>query len=78
VATISLRVPDDLVKEVDNHARELHIQRAEYFRRAIVLLNAQVAAEQRRRRLMEVSQRVRNESMRVNAEFDAVEDVPDA
>lgn len=78
MATVSLRLPDSLIKEADKRARELRVPRAEYIRRAIVALNAQVCAEQRRRRMMEVSRRVRGESMRVNAEFDAIEDAPDA
>lgn len=78
MTTISLRLPDDLIKEVDQRAGALHIPRAEYIRRAIAALNAQVTAEQRRRRMMEVSRRVRGESMRVNAEFDAIEDAPNA
>ena len=78
MTTVSLRLPDSLIKEADKRARQLRIPRAEYIRRAIVALNAQVSAEQRRRRMMEVSRRVRGESMRVNAEFDAVADAPDA
>ncbi len=78
MTTVSLRLPDTLIKEADKRARELRVPRAEYIRRAIVALNAQVSAEQRRRRMMEVSRRVRGESMRVNAEFDAIEDAPDA
>ncbi len=78
MTTVSLRLPDNLIKEADKRARELHIPRAEYIRRAIVALNTQVTAEQRRRRMMEVSRRVRGESMRVNAEFNAIEDAPDA
>ncbi len=78
MTTVSLRLPDSLIKETDKRAQELHIPRAEYIRRAIVTLNTQVTAEQRRRRMMEVSRRVRGESMRVNAEFNAVEDAPDA
>lgn len=78
MTTISLRLPDTLIKEADKRARELRIPRAEYIRRSIVAFNAQVMAEQRRRRMMEVSRRVRGESMRVNTEFDAVEDAPDA
>jgi hypothetical protein len=35
-------------------------------------------AKQRRYRMMKVTQRVRDESMRVNAEFGAIEDAPDA
>lgn len=78
MTTVSLRLPDSLVKEADKRARDLRVPRAEYIRRAIVALNAQVMAEQRRRRIMEASRRVRGESMRVNAEFDAIEDAPDA
>jgi metal-responsive CopG/Arc/MetJ family transcriptional regulator len=78
MTTVSLRLPDNLIKEADKRARELRIRRAEYTRRAIAALNTQVTAGQRRRRIMEASQRVRGESMRVNAEFDAIEDSPEA
>jgi metal-responsive CopG/Arc/MetJ family transcriptional regulator len=78
MTTVSLRLPDALVKEADKRARALKVPRAEYIRRAITALNTQVLAEQRRRRMMEASRRVRGESMRVNAEFDAIEDAPDA
>jgi len=78
MTTLSLRLPDDLIKETDKHARELKVPRAEYVRRAITALNAQVVSEQSRRRLTDASRRVRGESMRVNAEFDRIEDAPDA
>lgn len=78
MTTVSLRLPDELVKEVDQRARELKVPRAEYIRRAITALNAQVVAQQRRQRLMDASRRVRGESMKVNAEFDRIEDAPDA
>ena len=78
MTTVSLRLPDDLVKEADHRARTLRIPRAEYIRRAIAALNAKVVAEQRRQRMMDASKRVRGESMRVNAEFDAIESAPDA
>jgi len=78
MATISLRLPDDLVEEADRCARELRVPRAEYIRRAIAALNAQVVAAQRRQRMMDASRRVRGESMRVTTEFAAIEDAPDA
>jgi metal-responsive CopG/Arc/MetJ family transcriptional regulator len=78
MTAVSLRLPDALVKEADRRARELSIPRAEYVRRAIVALNAQMSAAQRRKRMVDASRRVRGESMRVNAEFDAIEDAPDA
>ncbi len=78
MTTVSIRMPDNLLKEADKRACELRIPRAEYIRRAIESLNSEVVAEQRRRRIMEASRRVREESMRVNAEFAAIEDAPDA
>ena len=78
MTSLSLRLPDDLLHEVDAFADELHIPRAAYVRKALERMNASVAAQRRRTRLMEVSLKVRGESMRVNAEFDAIEDVPHA
>jgi len=73
MATISIRLQDDILEEVTTRARELHIPRAEYIRRAIHSMNEKVAREIRRKRIKEASKRVREESMRVNAEFAAVE-----
>jgi metal-responsive CopG/Arc/MetJ family transcriptional regulator len=75
---ISIRLPDDLLKDADKHAAEMHIPRSEYIRRAIESLNAEANANRRRHRIMAASHRVRDDSMRVNAEFDAIEDAPDA
>ena len=76
--TVSIRLPDHLLKEADKRARELGIPRAEYIRRAIESLNSAMVVERRRCRIMEASHRVREESMRVNAEFDAIEDTSNA
>ncbi|MGH8225288.1 MAG: ribbon-helix-helix protein, CopG family [Gammaproteobacteria bacterium] len=78
MAAISIRLPENLLKEAEQRARELHIPRAEYIRRAIESENAETAARLRRERIMAASRRVREESMRINAEFDAIEDAPDA
>jgi metal-responsive CopG/Arc/MetJ family transcriptional regulator len=78
MTTVSLRLPDDLLKEAENRARILHIPRAEYIRRAIAAMNNEMIAQKRRERLMKISQRVSAESMKVNAEFDAIESDPRA
>ncbi|MDD5285904.1 MAG: hypothetical protein PHD54_08590 [Desulfuromonadaceae bacterium] len=78
MTTLSLRLPDDLLREVDVSADELHIPRAAYVRKALEQMNAAVYAQRRRTRLMEASLKVRGESMRVNAEFDGIEDAPNA
>ena len=77
MATISIRFKDEVLAELNEHSRSLHIPRAEYVRQAVVAMNKRVDEELRRKRIMEASRRVREESMRVNAEFDAIEDAPD-
>jgi predicted transcriptional regulator len=78
VGAISLKLSDELVEASGESARALGLSRAEYIRRAIERMNRETRAQLRARRLAEVSQRVRDESMRVNAEFAAVETDPDA
>jgi len=78
VTTVSLRLPDDLLKEAEHRAKVLHLPRAEYIRRAIAAMNDEVLTQTRREHLMKVSRRIAAGSMKVNAEFDAIEDAPHA
>ena len=78
MTTISLKLPDELLAASGELARSHGISRAEYIRQAIERMNREQTAEQRRRRMAEASRRVRAESVRVNAEFAAIERDPDA
>jgi len=78
MTTVSLRLPDDLLKEAEHRAKVLHLPRAEYIRRAIAAMNDEVLTQTRREHLMKVSRRIAAGSMKVNAEFDAIEDAPHA
>ncbi len=73
MTAFSVRLPENLMKEVDARAKLLHLPRSEYVRLAISRMNREVAAEERRKRLQSVSARVRDESMRICTEFDTVE-----
>jgi hypothetical protein len=73
MAPISLKLPDGLL---ETSAGALRLPRAEYIRRAIERMNRETQAQVRATRLAEASRRVRGESMRVNAEFAAVEQDP--
>jgi len=75
---ISLKLPEKLLRKSVQCAEALGIPRAEYIRRAIERMNQETETVQRAARLAQVSRRVRKESMRVNAEFAAVERDPDA
>jgi metal-responsive CopG/Arc/MetJ family transcriptional regulator len=76
--SIALKLPEELLEESGHFAERLRISRAEYIRVAIRRMNRRTAARLRAERLAEVSKRVREESMRVNAEFAAIERDPDA
>ena len=76
--TISLKLAEDLLEASQECAGALRLSRAEYIRRAIERMNRETRAQLRAKRLAEVSKRVRKESLRVNAEFAAIETAPDA
>lgn len=78
MGAISLKLPDDLLEASSQCAEALKVSRAKYIRRAIEQMNRETHMRLRAKRLAEVSQKVRKESMRVNAEFAAAERDPDA
>ena len=73
MSVISIRLPEQLLHELDRMARQLHIQRAEYIRKAIEHMNAENLQNARKDKLIQASLRVRNESMRINQEFSDIE-----
>jgi len=77
VKSITLNLPEDLLKESGQLAGRLQVSRAQYIRIAVRRMNRKMAARLRAERLAEVSRRVRDESMKVNAEFAAIERDPD-
>ena len=78
MGAISLKLPDDLLEMSRQYAETLHLSRAAYIRRAVERMNRETRARLRAKRLAEVSKKVRKESMRVNADFAAIERDPDA
>ena len=76
MTTISIRLPEEILNEVDRIAKDLNVPRTEYLRRAILSMNRKIHEDRRRARIMKLSSRVRKESLRVNAEFSEVEHDP--
>lgn len=77
MSTLSVRLPDALLRELNHRAQVIHISRAEYIRKAIELMNAETKKQESRQQLIKASLRVRGESMKVNAEFSRIEYDPD-
>ena len=78
MAAISLKLPEDLLEASGRCAEALRLTRAEYMRRALEEMNRETRAALRARRLGAASRKVRGESMKVNAEFAAIERDVDA
>lgn len=73
MSIISIRLPDDLLQEIDNRAHACHMQRTAYIRAAIEQMNKAMLSKEKRHKLMQASQKVRKESMKINEEFDRIE-----
>lgn len=78
MSTISIKLPDDLLKASTKLAESLHLSRAAYIRRSIEQMNRETERRLRAERMMRASLKVRKESLAVNAEFAVVEQDPDA
>lgn len=78
MSTISITIPDSLLKTSTKLAESLHLSRAAYIRRSIERMNQETERRLRAERMMRASLKVRKESMAVNEEFAAVEHDPDA
>lgn len=74
---ISMRLPDDVLRELDQRAALLKLSRTEYIRAAVRAMNRAVDDERRKTRIRSASLRVRGESLKVNAEFSRIEHAPD-
>lgn len=76
MSVITVRLPEKLLRELDNYANVIHLPRAEYIRRAIESLNNEVKQKKRAEQLKKNSLRVRKESMRINKAFSKIEHDP--
>lgn len=75
---ISLKLPEDLLEDSGHCAEVLDLSRAQYIRKAIEKMNKETQMRVKAGRMAAASLRVREESMRVNAEFAAIEEDPGA
>lgn len=71
---ISIRVEDQLEKELTHNAKLLHISKNLYIRKAIELLNQELNKQKINNQLKQASARVREDSLKINHEFDGLID----
>jgi metal-responsive CopG/Arc/MetJ family transcriptional regulator len=76
--TISLNLPEEVLEASGKAANALRLSRAAYIRTAVERMNREIEMQQRAERMARASRKCRGESMRVNAEFAAIEGDPDA
>lgn len=71
---LSIRIPENIVHEVESKAKFLHISRSAYITQAITSLNKKIGEELLQKQMNKASKKVRKSSMRVNLEFSSIED----
>jgi len=77
IQAISLKLPVSLLAQSGENAAQLNLSRTEYIRRAIAKANWEMEQRRISEWLLDYSRTMREESMRVNTEFAAIEDAPD-
>jgi len=75
---VSIRLQDELLQEMKANAATAHLTQTAYIRKAIERMNDVTRQRARSRRLKQASLRVRDESMKINAEFSQIEHDPEA
>lgn len=73
MSALTVRLPNNVIDEVNNRAKKLHITRSEYIRKSIKNMNKKLQQQERKDKFIRVSKLVRKESMVVNSEFSKVE-----
>lgn len=77
MSTLTVRLPDQLMHTVDVISKDQKLSRAAYVRKALESMNKEVLAAHRREHLAKASFHVRDESMKINAEFAAIQNAPE-
>ncbi|MDZ5762691.1 CopG family transcriptional regulator [Candidatus Cyrtobacter comes] len=70
---LTVRLSDEVLREVDMKSKALNISKNAYIQRAISNLNFKINEDIKRERLIQASYKVRANSMEINAEFDSIE-----
>lgn len=74
---LSVRLDETLVHDLKKKSKLLQVSQTDYIRRAIKRMNAMIDKREKKKRMKEISLRVRKESMKVNAEFSEHEHDPE-
>lgn len=73
---ISVRLDEELLRQMRTNADTLQLSQTDYIRRAIEMMNLETEKVARSKRLKSASLRVRGESLEVNKEFGEIEQDP--
>lgn len=76
MTNITVRLPENMLHSIDIFAKDLHLSRSEYIKKAILSMNKTLQDKARTQQLIAASQKVRKESMNVNNEFGLIEHDP--
>jgi Arc/MetJ-type ribon-helix-helix transcriptional regulator len=74
MSAITIRLPEKILNEVNMRANSLHVSRSEYIKKSIERMNNELRNGERKAHLIKASQKVRENSMIINSEFDEIND----
>ena len=69
---VTINIPDILLSQADYNAQRLQLNRSEYIRQALDQMNQQILKNERYTKLQYLSKLTREESIKINFEFDAL------
>jgi hypothetical protein len=72
MTAITIRISEDIMATVKVMSDNLGISNGEYIRKAIINMNKTLEDEAKKERLVRASYLTRKESIKVNAEFEAI------
>lgn len=74
---ISVRLDERLLQDMRRNADTLQVSHTEYVRQALSRMNREILRREKAKRLERASERVRKESLQINAEFGEIEHDPE-
>jgi metal-responsive CopG/Arc/MetJ family transcriptional regulator len=74
VKTVSFKVEEDLLNEIDAYVKRTNSNRSNYIKEALEMFNKKIKAEELAKQMKAASLKVRKNSMRVLSDFEGIHD----
>jgi predicted transcriptional regulator len=73
MSTLTIRLSEEVINKTSQIAKKLALSRNDYIKKCILNMNKNIYEQDLKNKLINSSKLVREDNMRVNAEFDKIE-----